>query len=146
MAENMKEMFKESLGESLESLKDDLTSSWEPHFNEVKALSHENAAKSVLLRSELNSMVSKVTECHKQIDLLRAGLEGQGAIISKLQKRAPPADVEEINIEDLGGTPATNPKAKKSKKKQATPATSPVGARSPRLQAKASQAQGAGSK
>ena len=70
--ENMKEMFKESL----EELKEDLNSTWEPHFNEVKALSHENAAKGVLIRSELNSLMAKVSESNKQIEILKAGLEG----------------------------------------------------------------------
>lgn len=131
--ENMKEMFKESL----EELKEDLNSTWEPHFNEVKALSHENAAKGVLIRSELNSLMAKVSESNKQIEILKAGLEGQGTMLTKLQKRAQPADEEDTNIADLAGTPMTNPKTKKKKsKKHATPATAPSGTRSPRLAAK----------
>ena len=134
LAENMKEIFKESL----EELKGELTNAWEPHFNEVKALSHENAAKGVLIRSELNSLMAKVSESRKEIEVLKAGLEGQGTMITKLQqKRAKPVDEEEINIADLAGTPLTNPQAKKKKsKKNATPATAPPSTRSPRIAAK----------
>ena len=124
-------------GKLMHQLKEDINSTWEPHFNEVKALSHENAAKGVLIRSELNSLMAKVSESNKQIEILKAGLEGQGTMLTKLQKRAQPADEEDTNIADLAGTPMTNPKTKKKKsKKHATPATAPSGTRSPRLAAK----------
>ena len=100
-------------------------------------LSHENAAKGVLIRSELNSLMAKVSESSKQIEVPKAGLEGQGTMITKLQKRAQPVDEEDTNIAGLAGTPMTNPQAKKKKsKKNATPATAPPSTRSPRIAAK----------
>ena len=121
------------LDETMEKFSDAL----QPRFDTLEGMAHEEASKHVLLRSEVNTLTATQRDFKKQIQVLRAGLEGQGAMITALQKRARPEDDEEINISNLADqTPVSKPKDKKSKKKpKSNPAKTPS-TRSPRIAAK----------
>ena len=85
----------------------------------------------------MNTLTAAQREVKKQIQVLQAGLEGQGAMITTLQKRARSEDDENQLISSLvDQTPATKSKDKKSKKKQKSNQAKTPSTRSPRIAAR----------